>query len=485
MSDEKAQPNPYKKGDRVIVTLSDVAEGDKLFARMPDGISAFLSRRVSDAPLAIGDEVEAEIIKIKKSYLELFFQRLIKPSELRSDPKCEHFGACGGCKWQHVKYDEQVKLKEKKVRDALIHIGGFETPPFEEPISAPLIFGYRNKIEFSFCDKRFTLPNEIEEGRKSLDFALGFHAPERYDKVIDINRCEIASDDMSRVLEIVKSYAMNSGLKPYSTKDHTGFWRHLAMRKAFHTGEVMVNLVTSEYLPEVLEPLAKLLVQSLGQNLASVVCNVTTAKSNVSFGESEYLLHGKPFITEKLGNYHFRISANSFFQTNTLGAELLYGVAEEFAEISGRETVFDFYSGTGSISIFISARCKKVIGVELIESSVNDAKANAERNGVSNAEFFRWDMKDVRDVLKTIQITPDVIITDPPRAGMHPNAVKSMIELGSQRIVYVSCNPSSLARDGKLLAESGYKLEKVRAVDLFPHTNHIESVALFRKSNEN
>lgn len=471
----------YQKGAYLEVTISDRAEDNQCFARLPDGLCVFVSGQVT-----IGDTVAVEVVKVKKNYLEAQARQLLIPSPWRIEPRCTHFGTCGGCKWQHLHYQAQLEQKQKQVRDALEHIGGFEHPTVHPTIGAQRQFYYRNKVEFSFANQRFL--TESEQGQsnleKPIDFALGFHAPNRFDKVVDIEECYIAAPEMNETLRVVKAFALRSGLAPYSAKTNEGFWRHLVVRKAFRTGELMVNLVTSWYEPKVMQRLAEMLHAALGECLTSVVNNLTTRRSGVSMGEEEKLIFGKSYITERLGDLRFNISANSFFQTNTEQAERLYEQARRFAQLEPSDIVYDLYCGTGSISLYVARQCQKVLGIEVIESAIKDAEENARRNGIQNATFRRLDLREFRRLLPELQQfgKPDVVITDPPRAGMHPDAVRTLLQLAPKRIVYVSCNPASLARDAKLLCESkSYHLCEIQPIDMFPQTNHIESVARFER----
>ncbi len=469
----------YQKGQTITATLSDLAEDDKCYAKLPDGMSVFIR-----GTLAVGDTVEAVIYKAKKSYLEAQFTKLLSPSPLRTEARCDVFGICGGCKWQHIDYNAQLQQKNKQVRDALTHIGGFHDVSMLKPIGAKRIYHYRNKVDFSLSNARYLLPSEMNapQPSKRNDFAIGFHAPHRYDKVIDIEQCYIAPAEANLVLNTVRTFALQHHLTIYNSHTHEGFLRNLVVRKAFRTNELMVNLVTTWHEPALMKSLLDALDASLGNALTTFVNNVSTKKNTVAFGEEEFVVFGKGFITEQLGEYRFNISANSFFQTNTEQAERLYETVLRFAGLSGNEIVYDLYCGTGSISIFISKHCQKVFGIELVESAVRDAVANASENQVHNCTFKMLDLMKF-ETLRSELISfgaPDVVITDPPRAGMHPKAVQTMLQFQPKKIVYVSCNPASLARDAKLICESGkYRLATVQAVDMFPHTNHIESVALF------
>ncbi|MDF7806769.1 23S rRNA (uracil(1939)-C(5))-methyltransferase RlmD [Pontiellaceae bacterium B12219] len=476
----------YKKKQIVEVEIIDLGDKNQSFGRLEDGISIFVQ-----GPAAVGDVVKAEIFKIKKKYLVARYIELVKPSPHRIDPICHYFGLCGGCKWQHMEYTEQLRLKRKQVQDALEHIGGFQGVECTPCIGAPSLFGYRNKMDFSFTDLRYLTPEEMDiapdDHSKPLDFALGFHAPGCYSKAIDIDHCDLSTPEMNIALNTVRAFCLEhqDELPIYSTRSHTGELRNLMVRHGGQTGEFMVNLVTSSHNAELMEKLSAVLQQALGDRLTTFVNNITSAKNTVAFGEKEEVLFGPGYITDRLGEYNYRISANSFFQTNTVQAEKLYFQILEAAQLKPTDIVYDLFCGTGSITLFASKHCKKVLGVELVESSVNDARANAERHGVENCEFIRLDLKDIKHIRNDMAEfgAPDVVITDPPRAGMNPRAVEALLEIAPPVIIYVSCNPASLARDGQMLcAEGQYKLVSCQPIDMFPQTNHVESVARFERT---
>lgn len=475
----------YQKKQQVEVEILDLGDKDQCFGRLSDGMGIFVQ-----GAAAVGDTVQAEIFKIKKQYLVARFRKLIKPSPHRIAPVCPYFGLCGGCKWQHMDYTEQLRLKRKQVQDALERIGGFEEIECETCLPAPELFGYRNKMDFSFTDLRYLTPDEvnIEPGdhEKPLDFALGFHAPGCYAKAIDIDHCDLSTPEMNIALNTVRRFCLRhkTELPIYSTRSHTGELRNLMVRHGGTTGEFMVNLVTSTHQPELMTQLCAELKEALGDKLTTFVNNITDRKNTVAFGDQEFVLHGSGHITDRLGSYTYRISANSFFQTNTVQAEKLYNQILEAARLKPTDIVYDLFCGTGSIALFASGHCQKVLGVELVESSVNDARENAKRHHVENGQFIRLDLKDIRDIADEMESfgAPDVVITDPPRAGMHPKAVAMLREIAPPVIVYVSCNPASLARDGQMLCEEGlYQLVHCQPIDMFPQTNHVESVARFER----
>jgi len=459
----------YKKKQMVEVEILDLGDKNQCFGRLDDGMGIFVQ-----GPAAVGAR----------------FRELLEPSPHRIEPVCPYFGHCGGCKWQHMDYSEQLRLKRKQVQDALEHIGGFDEIDCTPCIPAPELFGYRNKMDFSFTDLRYLTTGEIGiepgEHEKPLDFALGFHAPGCYAKAIDIDHCDLSTEEMNITLNAVRKFCLEhkEELPIYSTRSHTGELRNLVVRHGGHTGEFMVNLVTTTHHPELMQKLCEELKGVLGNRLTTFVNNITSAKNTVAFGEKEFVLHGPGFITDRLGDYTYRISANSFFQTNTAQAEKLYSLILDQAQLKQEDIVYDLFCGTGSIALFASSHCQKVLGVELVESSVNDARENAKRHNVENCEFIQLDLKDIKHIEEDMREFghPDVVITDPPRAGMNPKAVKMLLKIAPSTIVYVSCNPASLARDGQMFCEEGnYKLVSCQPVDMFPQTNHVESVARFEK----
>ena len=468
----------FRKGDIIELSVTDLAEKEQCFGRLDNGMAVMVS-----GMLAIGDRVSAKIKKVKQRYIEAIALEVLEPSLDRTDPVCSYFGVCGGCKLMHIRYEAQLVYKQKKVKDALEHLGDFVAPPVMPVMGAASPVHYRNKIEFSCSNMRYLLPEELsrEELERPKGFALGFHTPGNFEKVIDIDYCYLAKESMNRVLALTRQFALANALVPYGAKAHTGFLRNLVVRFSENREEVMVNLVTSWYDEPLMERYRMHLESGMAGQKMTVVNNVTGRKNTVATGEEEFTLSGAGYITERLGDLDFRISANSFFQTNSSQAEVLYSSILEVAELRAKETVYDLYCGTGTITLYMAKHCRQVVGLEVVESSISDARSNAAFNGVGNAAFFQVDLKDFHgmlDLLKSYD-APGVIITDPPRAGMHPKALSTMLRLKPRRIVYVSCNPASLARDGKEICLQGYRLLSVQPVDMFPHTSHIESVACF------
>ncbi len=471
------------KGQIIEVEIFDTAEKNVCIGQLADGIKVFV-----EGTVAVGDTVRARVTKMKKRYLEASLTEVVKFSDRRTTPRCSYFGFCGGCKWQHFDYSEQLRVKRKQVVDALERLGGFENPEVAECLPAKDLFGYRNKIDMDFTDQRYLTAEEVgipeEQLAKPKDFALGFHAPGCFSKAIDIDQCDIASVDMNRAVAAVRRFVRDRKLSVYSTFSHEGFLRNLVVRQGGQTGELMINLITSSYDAELMAELCAALKSVFGEKLTTFVNGISTRQNLVAFNETEHVLCGEGTITDRLGDYTYRISPNSFFQTNTAQAEVLYNEIVRQAAFCGSETVYDLFCGTGSIALFAAKHCKKILGIELVESAVADAQKNAEAHGAENCTFRQMDLMHFGTIRAELERfgMPDVVITDPPRAGMHPKAVAMLRDLAPPVVIYVSCGPASLARDGQLLCEGGlYKLVSCQPVDMFPQTNHVESVARFER----
>lgn len=437
-----------------------------------------------------GDRVNARLLKIKNSYAEALVVDILTPSSERVKAKCKFFGTCGGCKQQDLDYDAQVKYKQQQVEEIFHKLGGFSDLPadkggFEiEPIiPSRNVFYYRNKMEFSFSEKRWLTKEEIsKEGILDKDFSLGLHIPKIYDKVLDVDECFLQSEVSNKILNFTRDFFKKKNTSIYSTKTHTGFLRNLVIKQASLTNDLMVNLVTSEENDELVNEYCDELRKEIPQ-VTTVINNINKKFAAVAVGDYEKVIYGSGFIYDEIGRHKFRISANSFFQTNTLQAEKLYQTALDFVELKGNEIIYDLYSGAGTIAIFISDKSKKVYAFEAVESAIADAKVNADLNNILNVKFFNADLyKSFLPIVNKYNIPkPDVMIIDPPRSGMHPTTVDDVIKLSPDKIVYVSCNPTTQVRDIKLMVEAGYRLIKIRPVDMFPHTYHIENVSLLKK----
>ena len=454
-----------KKGLQAQVEITDVAFGGRGLARL-DGMAVFVDQTVP------GDHVIIRIFRKKKNYAEARVIDLIQSSPFRIIAPCEYSGFCGGCKWQFIKYEQQLLYKRQHVLDSLEHIGNIRDVMVHDTIPSKLIFGYRNKMEFSCSDRRWLLPQELDRVDVDMGFALGLHVPGTFHKVIDTRECLLQPDLGNQLMDEVRTFIRSSDKPVYGLRSHIGFWRFLVLRHSVAHDQWMVNIVTSEDGRETVQPLADRLIDRYPK-VVSIINNITSRKAGVAVGDVEYTLAGSDIISDKISGFEFEISANSFFQTNTRGAAPLFKTVEKYAGLTGTETVLDLYSGTGTIPILLSEHSKAVTGIEIIESAVADAEKNCRKNGISNCRFI---MGDIRKCLSQITQPPDVLIIDPPRAGMHKDVVKQVLELGAGRMVYVSCNPATMARDLQMMQEN-YRLDEVQPVDMFPHTYHVEAVA--------
>jgi 23S rRNA (uracil1939-C5)-methyltransferase len=476
---EPIGPNLLKRGDELVVQVEDAAFEGKTIARS-EGFVIFVEGAVP------GDTVRVRILKAKKNYAEAKVIALEQPSQFRVVPRCRHFGSCGGCKWQHVDYQMQLRFKQQHVVDSFERIGGFPSPNVLPIIGSDDIFFYRNKMEYSFSDKEWleslpdnslAPPNFKPETPNSKLF-LGLHVPQRYDKVLEITECHLQSGTSNEILNFVRSFARRENLPVYSSDANEGYLRFLVIRESKRTKETMVNLVTFEDRPELMKRFTSDLLAAVPA-VTTVVNTINSKKAQIAFGDREKLYAGQGFIRERLGGLFFTISASSFFQTNTAQAERLYSVARRFGALRQTDVVWDLYSGTGSIALFISDAVRQVIGVESVADAVKDAEGNARANEIKNCSFILGDLKDrlTKDrAWFESHPKPDVMIIDPPRSGMHPKVVDEILEIAPERIVYISCNPATQARDVKALATK-YDVVALQPVDMFPHTYHIENVA--------
>ena len=419
-----------------------------------------------------GDRIEALVIKKKRHYAEARMTALLEPSPDRVQAPCPYSGYCGGCQMQHVAYERQLGHKKNHVKDAVSRIGELPHALVHDVIPSEKQFAYRNKMEFSFSDRRWFLPDEFNAREKPTEFALGLHVPGTYSKVIDVEACLLQHEEGNQILREVKTFVRQSRMPVYGLKSHQGFWRFLTLRYASHFNEWMVNLITAEERPSVLKPLVEALCLRF-DNIKTIVNNIHWGKAAIAVGEKEIIYSGDGTIQDRIGPFKFQISANSFFQTNSRGAEVLYNKVKEFAELTGSELVLDLYSGTGTIPIFLSTQAEKIIGMEITQSAVTDAERNCKINGIHNCRFI---LGDIKEKLTGLRMKPDVLIIDPPRVGMHKDILSKVMALGTERIVYISCNPATLARDLKTMSQD-YSIVEIQPVDMFPHTFHIESVA--------
>ena len=426
-----------------------------------------------------GDIVDLEVTHLKKKkFGEAKIARITHPSEHRTEPKCQHFGLCGGCKLQHIDYETQLHFKQKQVKDNLERLGKIEIPAIQTIIGSGKIYEYRNKLDFTFSNKRWLLAEEMSLEHETL-YGLGFHLPGKFDRVIDIEHCHLQPEPSNGIRLEVKKYALKHGLSFYNVRAHEGFLRNLIIRTT-NTNEVIVLLQFNEDKKEWINPLLDHLLATFPQ-ITSLVYFINTKKNDTYSDLDVHVYHGPGYIQEKMEGLTFRVGPKSFYQTNSDQAYELYKVARSFAGLTGKEVVYDLYTGTGTIANFIAAQAKQVIGIEYVEAAIEDAKINAEINNIHNTLFYAGDMKDVlnKEFIDKHE-RPDVIITDPPRAGMHEDVVNTLRFIGAPKIVYVSCNPATQARDLALL-DPDYKVTAIQPVDMFPHTAHVENVVLLEK----
>jgi len=452
------------------VLVSDYAAEGKSLAKV-DGKVIFITGAVP------GDVVDVLLKKNKKDWAEADIVHFHSYSSQRTTPFCAHFGVCGGCKWQMLPYEAQLAYKQNEVEQHLHRIGKIELPAIQPIIGSELTRLYRNKLEFTFSNKRYYTKEEFEKRNgEAAGPALGFHIPRWFDKVIEIDECHLQAEPSNTIRNTVREIALREGYTFYDIRNHEGWLRNLIVRTST-TGEVMVNICvgyddkaqTSLLCNELLEKIP---------SITTLLYTVNSKFNDTIFDLEPVTYFGKGYIIEYLGKYQYKIGPKSFFQTNSYQAATLYSVARDFAELTGKETLYDLYCGTGSIGIFMSGDAGKVIGVEVIDAAVKDAKENALLNDISEdkAQFFTGDVADICDAtFFELHGKPDVIITDPPRAGMHEKLVKTLLAIEAPLIVYVSCNPATQARDLQLLDEK-YQVTKIQPVDMFPHTHHIENV---------
>lgn len=468
----KKKPLPILEG----VTITDVAAEGKSLTRVND--------MVVFVPFAVpGDVVDLQVRKKKHHYCEAEVVRFIKYSERRAEPVCQHFGICGGCKWQNLPYEDQLKAKQKQVHDQLTRIGKVDLPDFRPILGSEKIYEYRNKLEFSCSNKRWLTKEEVNSGVQ-LDHknAIGFHITGAFDKIYPIEKCWLMDDLCNQIRNEIRDYALNNGISFFDVREQTGLLRDIMIRNS-STGEWMV-LVQFKFQEQGDEQRAHDLLQHIGDRFPQItsLLYVNNQKCNDTFSDQTVeVFKGKDHITEMMDKLQFKVAAKSFYQTNTQQAFHLYEVARQLAQLTGKELVYDLYTGTGTIANFVARHAQQVIGIEYVEDAIADAKANSKCNGIENTLFYAGDMKDIlTDEFVEQHGKPDVIITDPPRAGMHPDVIQTILRAAPKRIVYVSCNPATQARDLEVLNEQ-YRVEAVQPVDMFPHTPHVENVVLLEQ----
>ncbi len=454
------------------VAIENMGAGGRSVARV-DQVVVFVKEAVP------GDVADLQVTRKKGRYMEALPVKYHSYSDKRVNPFCSHFGICGGCSWQHLTYKDQLYYKEQQVVDAFRHIAGIEIPRVESILPSARTIGYRNKLEYTFSNHRWLLPGEISS-EKPLPHtnAVGLHVPGRYDKVVDIGTCHLQDEPTNQVRNHLRRIALEKKLSFYDHRTNEGLLRNLIIRNSTQ-GEVMAILSVQHDVPELYE-----LLESVKQefpDLTSLMYTVNPKKNEALYDLDIQLFAGRDHIFERMEDLLFRIGPKSFFQTNSLQALELYRKAREYADLSGSEMVYDLYTGTGTIANFMARRAKKVVGIESVPEAIGDAKVNSEINGIGNTQFFAGDMKELlTGDFFTRQGRPDVILTDPPRAGMHPGVVEQILRSTASRIVYVSCNPATQARDVEILGRD-FSLKKIQPVDMFPHTHHVENIALLER----
>lgn len=465
-------------GDLVVETMA--AEGKCISHH--DGKVVFLQ---GGAP---GDVVEAQVYKIKPNYLEGRVTRIVALSKDRETPFCSHFGTCGGCSWQHINYPTQLHYKQKQVSDSLERIGGLSLPQIQPIIPSAQTRYYRNRLDFTFSAERWLSKEEFNPDDRVRQPALGYHLPRKYDKVFDVQQCHLQPDPSNAIRLAVREEALRHHIPFFDLRLQTGFLRTLTIRNA-SGAEVMVILQVTydkmEWINKILECLEAQFREIVSFNY------IINGKKNDTFHDLDIVCwKGQPYITETMrrpdgdGTLQFRVGPKSFYQTNSRQAEVLYRKVWEMAELTGDETVYDLYTGTGTIANYVAAQAGKVVGLEYVHAAVEDAKVNATINGISNTAFFAGDMKDLlNENFIHDNGAPDVVITDPPRAGMHEDVCRMLLHIAPQKIVYVSCNPATQARDLKILSER-YAVASIQPVDMFPHTMHVENVVKLVRRTE-
>ena len=462
-----------KKDDILEINVTGLNSEGKGIARTEEGFVIFIPNTLP------GDKVKIRIKKKKSNYAEADLIELLEKSEDRIEPRCKHFGVCGGCKIQSFDYKKQIEFKSQTVRDSFIKIGGFENLNIPDAIPSENIYYYRNKMEYSFSNDEWVVNVESKEKNS---FALGLHVPNFHSKILNIEECFLQSKLSSDILNFTRDFFKLKNLSIYSTRTHSGFLRFLIIRQCQNTKDVMVNLVTYEYDEVLMKEYSESLLK-LFPAITTIVNSFSQRKAQVAFGEGSVVTFGNGFIFEELKNidkqYRFKISPNSFFQTNTIQAEKLYSVAEQFLELNKNDNILDLYCGAGSITLFLSEKINKICGVELIPDAIENAGENAGINNVNCAEFVLSDIKDfIETIIKNDEYTEyNKVILDPPRSGLHPDICNMLSESNFDKICYISCNPVTQARDLKIICSKGnYRIENIQPVDMFPQTYHIENI---------
>lgn len=455
------------------ISIIDIAEQGKGVGKIDD-LVVFVDKAIPE------DVVDVEITRKKKNLAEARITQLVTPSTYRTEPFCPHFGVCGGCKWQHMTYDAQLLFKQQSVESALSRIGKADTSSMEPILPSAQTRFYRNKLEYTFSNKRWLTNPDAEIDEKDMN-ALGFHVPLRFDKILNIDKCYLQDDPSNAIRNGLRTFALQHGISFYDLRAHSGTLRNLIIRTA-STGEVMVIVIFAYPSDEEIQQTMTYLHGEFPQ-LTSLLYVVNQKKNDTIFDQDIHLFAGRDYIFEEMEGLRFKVGPKTFYQTNSAQAYELYKIAREFAGFAGHERVYDLYTGAGTIANFVARHVSEVIGIEYVPEAIEDAKENAALNGITNATFYAGDMKDIlTPEFVSAHGRPDIVITDPPRAGMHADVVNRLLEMGPPKIVYVSCNASTQARDMAILAAK-YEVARIRPVDMFPQTQHVENVVLLTLKN--
>jgi 23S rRNA (uracil1939-C5)-methyltransferase len=451
------------------IQVIDIAEEGKGVGKADD-LVIFIDKAVP------GDVVDVELLRRKKKFYEGRIQNIVKPSQHRTEPFCKHFGVCGGCKWQHLNYDAQLLFKQKSVVDALQRLAKVDTSVIEPILGSKETSYYRNKLEYTFSDKRWLTDGDMRSDEEMEMNALGYHIPGRFDKILDIEHCYLQADPSNDIRNKVREYALANKISFYNLKNHEGSLRNLIIRTS-STGELMVIVVFAYVEEDQIQGMMQFISNEF-KSLKSLLYIINQKKNDTIFDQDIHVFEGVDHIFENMNGLKFKIGPKSFYQTNSDQAFELYKITKDFAGFKGDELVYDLYTGAGTIANFIAGSVKSVVGIEYVPTAIEDAKINSEINSIKNTSFFAGDMKDILNAeFIHIHGKPNVIITDPPRAGMHADVVKRILEMEAEKIVYVSCNAATQARDIALMKDK-YEVSRIRPVDMFPHTQHVENVVL-------
>tara|TARA_B100000029_G_C17535256_1_gene944665 strand:- start:101 stop:1492 length:1392 start_codon:yes stop_codon:yes gene_type:complete len=459
--------NKFKIGQEIDLEILDLAFGGKGIAKL-NNLTVFVKSGIP------GQTISARITKIKKSYLEAKHIKTLKKSKFETKPKCDHFPTCGGCSFQQLSYKKQLEYKQKQIYDIFERIGEVQKPKINKIIGSNKKYYYRNKMEFTFSDNPWYIADESYD-----KIVLGLHVPKRFDKILNVDDCHIQDKIFNDILKFIREKSIKLNLEPYNVRKHVGLLRYLIFKIGIYTNEIMLNIVTAKEENKIIK-LSEIILKEFPK-ITTIVNTINSTKSNTAIGQKEHIIYGKGYINEKIGKYKFRISPSAFFQTNSFQVKTLYDYILKISEINKEDVIFDLFSGTGTIAIYLANKAKKAYGFEIVEDAVNDANINAKNNNIDNVIFYLGDIKNLFDKKNDLNIEkPDIVIIDPPRPGLHLNTIKYLLKELPKKIIYVSCNATTQARDMNLLIEK-YSIIDIQPIDLFPHTPHIENILTLLK----